>query len=41
MLGPSLLQLNLRSGRMTSAEVHLSFTDAQESEKTSTYFALL
>ena len=41
MLGPLLLQLNPRSSRMTSAGVHLSCTDAQEPERTGTYFTLL
>ena len=41
MLGPLLLQLDPRSGGITSAEVHLSLIDIQELEKTGTHFALL
>ena len=41
ILGLSLLQLDPRSGGMMSAGVYLSFTDAQEPERTDAYFALL
>ena len=41
MLGPSLLQLNSRSGGITSAGVHLNLTNTLEPERTGTYFALL
>ena len=41
ILGPLLLQLNPRSGRMMSAGVHSRLTDAQEPDRTGTHFALL
>jgi len=41
MLGPSLLQLNPRSGGMMSTGVYLRLIDTQEPDRTGTYFTLL